>query len=52
MTDEQVVAVEEGVWRRLNPLSPVIRGGRALMGLAVVFIPSTLARRRRQHAIR
>ena len=43
MTEEQVVAVEEGVWRRLNPLSPVIRGGRALIGLAVVFVPSTLA---------
>jgi putative membrane protein len=42
VSEEQVV-VEEGVWRRLNPLSPVIRGGRALVGLAVVFIPSTLA---------
>ena len=29
-------------WHRLHPLSPVVRGGRALIGLFVVFVPSVL----------
>jgi putative membrane protein len=30
-------------WHRLHPLSPVVRGGRAVVGLFVVFVPSVLS---------
>jgi putative membrane protein len=32
-------------WRRLHPLTPVVRGGRATIGLAIVLLPSILAGR-------
>ena len=35
---------EEG-WRRLHPLSPIVRGGRATIGLAIVLVPIALGRR-------
>ncbi|HEY2543979.1 MAG TPA: PH domain-containing protein [Gaiellaceae bacterium] len=32
-------------WRRLHPLTPIVRGGRATIGLAVILLPSALAGR-------
>ncbi|HEY2072109.1 MAG TPA: PH domain-containing protein [Gaiellaceae bacterium] len=32
-------------WTRLHPLTPVVRGGRATIGLAVILLPSVLAGR-------
>ena len=32
-------------WQRLHPLSPIVRGGRATIALAVIFIPTILGGR-------
>lgn len=32
-------------WRRLHPLTPFVRGGRATIGIAVILVPSALAGR-------
>ena len=40
MTTEPVAPADEGAWHRLNPLSPVVRGGRALLALVVIFAPT------------
>ena len=45
MTPEPVAPAAEGAWHRLHPLSPVVRGGRALVALAIVFAPSLLSGR-------
>ncbi|HEY4412344.1 MAG TPA: PH domain-containing protein [Gaiellaceae bacterium] len=33
-------------WRRLHPLSPVVRGGRATIAIAVILLPSVFGARR------
>ena len=33
---------EPAVWHRLHPLSPLVRAGRATIGLAIVVVPSVL----------
>jgi putative membrane protein len=35
-------AVEPAVWHRLHPLSPLVRAGRATIGIAIVAAPSVL----------
>lgn len=35
---------ETGVWHRLHPLSPVIRGGKALVPLVIVLSPTAVRR--------
>ena len=42
--------VEELVWHRLHPLSPVVRAGRALVFLLLVVLPQALAGRERGSA--
>jgi putative membrane protein len=39
VTDE---SLEPAVWHRLHPLSPLVKAGRATIGLAIVFVPSVL----------
>jgi putative membrane protein len=34
--------VEPAVWHRLHPLSPLVRAGRATIGIAIVVLPSVL----------
>ena len=41
MTEERIAAEEE--WQRLHPLSPVVRAGRATIGIAIVFVPTALS---------
>jgi putative membrane protein len=36
---------EAQAWRRLHPLSPIVRGGKATIGVAVVILPSLILRR-------
>ncbi len=36
--------LEDG-WQRLHPLSPIVRGGRATIGLAFILVPVALGRR-------
>lgn len=43
MSAGPALQVDEGVWYRLHPLSPVVRGGRALIALVVVFVPTYLS---------
>ena len=31
-------------WQRLHPLSPIVRGGRATIGLAFILVPVVLGR--------
>jgi hypothetical protein len=39
-------------WRRLHPISPVVRAGRALIAIAIVVVPAVLGGRdRAQSAI-
>lgn len=33
-------------WTRLHPLTPIVRGGRATIGIAVILVPSILSGRR------
>ena len=42
MTDDPL---EPAVWHRLHPLSPIVRAGRATIGIAIVLIPSVLTGR-------
>jgi putative membrane protein len=42
---EPTAPVDEGAWHRLHPLSPVVRGGRALIALVVIFAPSLFSGR-------
>jgi putative membrane protein len=35
-------ALEPAVWHRLHPLSPLVRAGRATIGIAIVVVPSLL----------
>src|SRR5205085_2141292 len=39
--------MSELAWRRLHPVSPIVRAGRALIAIAVVVVPSLLAGRDR-----
>jgi putative membrane protein len=39
------VSEPEDTWQRLHPLSPVVRGGKATIGLAIVLVPIALGRR-------
>jgi putative membrane protein len=34
--------MEPAVWHRLHPLSPLVRAGRATIGIAIVLVPSIL----------
>jgi putative membrane protein len=34
--------LEPAVWHRLHPLSPLVRAGRATIGIAIVVVPSVL----------
>jgi putative membrane protein len=36
--------LEPAVWHRLHPLSPLVRAGRATIGVAIVAVPSVLRR--------
>jgi putative membrane protein len=38
-------ALEPAVWHRLHPLSPLVRAGRATIGIAIVILPSVLTGR-------
>ncbi|MDX6473907.1 MAG: putative rane protein, partial [Gaiellaceae bacterium] len=38
-------AIEPAVWHRLHPLSPLVKAGRATIGLAIVLAPSVLTGR-------
>jgi putative membrane protein len=38
-------AIEPAVWHRLHPLSPLVKAGRATIGLAIVLAPSVLSGR-------
>jgi putative membrane protein len=38
-------ALEPAVWHRLHPLSPLVRAGRATIGIAIVILPSALTGR-------
>ena len=33
---------EPGVWRRLYPLSPIVRGGRGTIGIVILLLPALL----------
>jgi len=33
---------EPGVWRRLYPLSPIVRGGRGTIGIVILLVPALL----------
>ena len=33
---------EPGVWRRLHPLSPIVRGGRGTIGIVILLLPALL----------
>ena len=33
---------EPGAWRRLYPLSPIVRGGRGTIGIAILLLPALL----------
>jgi putative membrane protein len=35
-------ALEPAVWHRLHPLSPLVRAGRATIGIAILVVPSVL----------
>lgn len=36
---------DAGTWRRLHPLSPLVRGGRATIAVAIVVVPTLVAGR-------
>jgi putative membrane protein len=38
--------LEPARWHRLHPLSPIVRAGRATIGVAIVLVPSVLTGRR------
>jgi putative membrane protein len=38
--------LEPAHWHRLHPLSPIVRAGRATIGIAIVLVPSVLTGRR------
>jgi putative membrane protein len=38
--------VNDGDWRRLHPLSPVVRGGRATIAIAILLLPTVFGGRR------
>jgi putative membrane protein len=42
VTDDRL---EPALWHRLHPLSPIVRAGRATIGLAIVLAPTVLAGR-------
>jgi putative membrane protein len=37
--------LSEGTWRRLHPLSPIVRAGRGLIAIAVLLVPGLLVGR-------
>jgi putative membrane protein len=44
--------VNEGEWRRLHPLSPIVRGGRGTVAIAIVLLPALFGGRTHpDHAI-
>ena len=43
MSTETSAPPGDGAWHRLHPLSPVVRGGRALIALVVIFAPTLLS---------
>lgn len=43
MTDDRL---EPALWHRLHPLSPIVRAGRATIGIAIVLAPTVLTGRR------
>ncbi|MCW2977244.1 MAG: rane-flanked domain protein [Actinomycetia bacterium] len=43
MSDDRL---EPAHWHRLHPLSPIVRAGRATIGIAIVLVPSVLTGRR------
>jgi putative membrane protein len=42
--------LEPAVWHRLHPLSPLVRAGRATIGIFILLIPSALSGRSASHS--
>jgi putative membrane protein len=47
--DLEVAGVSDSGWRRLHPVSPFVRGGRATIGIAVLLLPDLLLGRSISH---